>query len=154
VLSDKAEERRFLFEEAAGITKYKQRKEAALRKLESTENDFLRLKDIYAEVKTRVNSLYRQHKKAERYQFLNDEIKSWELFLASTRIKNIENEKRELKARYDRLSDEKTSRETAVDQASSRLEADRKELLDIERQLSEVNNEVFSMSEKAHTLEK
>lgn len=51
VISDKAEERRFLFEEAAGITKYKQRRKAALRKLEATENDFLRLKDIYAEVR-------------------------------------------------------------------------------------------------------
>ena len=46
VISDKAEERRFLFEEAAGITKYKQRKRAALRKLEATENDFLRLNDL------------------------------------------------------------------------------------------------------------
>jgi len=154
VLSDKAEERRFLFEEAAGITKYKQRKEAALRKLDSTENDFLRLKDIYAEVKTRVISLYRQHKKAERYQHLNDEIKSWELFLSSTRIKNIENEKRELKARYDSISDKKTGRETVIDQVTSQLEADRKELLDIERQLSEVSNEVYTMSEKAHVLEK
>ncbi|MBN1212936.1 MAG: chromosome segregation protein SMC [candidate division Zixibacteria bacterium] len=154
VLSDKAEERRFLFEEAAGITKYKQRKEAALRKLESTENDFLRLKDIYAEVKTRVNSLYRQHKKAERYQHLNDEIKRWELFLSATRIKNIENEKRELKARYDNISDEKTSRETVIDQVTSQLEADRKELLDIERQLTEVSNEIYAMSEKAHVLEK
>ena len=42
VISDKAEERRFLFEEAAGITKYKQRRKAALRKLEATENDFPR----------------------------------------------------------------------------------------------------------------
>lgn len=154
VLSDKAEERRFLFEEAAGITKYKQRKEAALRKLEATENDFLRLKDIYAEVKTRVNSLYRQHKKAERYQMLTDEIKKWELYLSSTRIKNIENEKREIKAHYDRLIDEKTACETALDQNTAQLEIDRKELLDIEHQLNEVSTEAYKISEQAHLLEK
>ncbi|RME24771.1 MAG: chromosome segregation protein SMC, partial [Candidatus Zixiibacteriota bacterium] len=80
VISDKAEERRFLFEEAAGITKYKQRKKAALRKLEATEHDIQRLKDIHAEVKTRVNSLYRQHKKAERYQRLSDNVRAWDLY--------------------------------------------------------------------------
>jgi chromosome segregation protein len=84
VISDKAEERRFLFEEAAGITKYKQRKRAALRKLEATENDFLRLNDIFSEVKTQVNSLKRQYKKAERYQEVRDDIKAWELFLSSS----------------------------------------------------------------------
>ena len=63
VISDKAEERRFLFEEAAGITKYKQRKKAAPRKLEATENDLLRLRDIYAEVQTQARSLNRQQKK-------------------------------------------------------------------------------------------
>ena len=74
VISDKAEERRFLFEEAAGITKYKQRRKAAMRKLEATEQDFLRLKDIYAEGKTRVNSLYRQHKKAVRAYRINKSL--------------------------------------------------------------------------------
>jgi len=154
VLSDKAEERRFLFEEAAGITKYKQRKEAALRKLESTENDFLRLKDIYAEVKTRVNSLYRQHKKAERYQKLTEDIKGWELFLSSTRTKNLEQEKRGLKAKYDNVFGDKTSRETQIDQITAQLEADRKEQLDIEQQLNQVGNEAYSTSEKAHSLER
>jgi len=103
VISDKAEERRFLFEEAAGITKYKQRRKAAMRKLEATENDFLRLQDIYAEVKTRVNSLYRQHKKAERYQKLTDQIKAWEVYLNATRLSRLKGEKRELQAQADML---------------------------------------------------
>ncbi|MFZ5981936.1 MAG: chromosome segregation protein SMC [Candidatus Zixiibacteriota bacterium] len=154
ILSDKAEERRFLFEEAAGITKYKQRKEAALRKLESTENDFLRLKDIYAEVKTRVNSLYRQHKKAERYLKLTEGIKAWELYLSSTRTRNLEQDKRELKAKYDTAYEEKISRETQLDQALAQLETDRKEQLDIEQQLNQVGSEAYASSEKAHLLER
>ncbi len=59
LISDKTEDRRILFEEAAGITKYKQRKRAAMRKLETTENDLKRLSDIVSEVKTQVNSLNR-----------------------------------------------------------------------------------------------
>jgi chromosome segregation protein len=127
VISDKAEERRFLFEEAAGITKYKQRRKAALRKLEATENDFLRLKDIYAEVKTRVNSLYRQHKKAERYQALTEQIRGWELYLGATRFRELQKEKRELQAEYDSLTDQKSGRGAALDLAAGQLEADRKD---------------------------
>ncbi len=154
VISDKAEERRFLFEEAAGITKYKHRKKAALRKLESTEADFLRLKDIHAEVKTQVNSLFRQHKKAERYQKIADEIKAWELYLSATRLKNIEQEKRELRAMFDALSDERTRKSAELDEAGLRLETERQNLLDIERELNAVGTKVFDLSESAHTGER
>lgn len=76
ILSDKADQRRMLFEEAAGITKYKHRKKAALRKLEATEQDLLRLLDILGEVSTQVNSLSRQMKKAERYKYYEDRVKT------------------------------------------------------------------------------
>ena len=76
ILSDKADQRRMLFEEAAGITKYKHRKRAALRKLEATEQDLLRLLDILGEVSTQVNSLSRQMKRAERYKYYDDRIKT------------------------------------------------------------------------------
>ncbi len=76
ILSDKADQRRMLFEEAAGITKYKHRKKAALRKLEATEQDLLRLLDILGEVSTQVNSLSRQMKKAERYKYYEDRFKT------------------------------------------------------------------------------
>ncbi len=154
VISDKAEERRFLFEEAAGITKYKQRKRAALRKLEATENDSLRLNDIFSEVKTQVNSLRRQQKKAERYQQIADEIKSWELYLSANRVRNIDRETRELKAQRDRHTDQLSGKNTAMDGLSSQLESDRKEQIDIEHELTNVGNEVYEISEKAHGLER
>ena len=153
VISDRAEERRFLFEEAAGITKYKQRKKAALRKLEATEHDFLRLNDIYAEVKTQVNSLKRQHRKAERYQTVANNIKNWELYLASHRLKALESDKRELKAQWDALSDQRLDREASLDRVSAQLEADRKEQVDLEHELTSIGNEVYQASEKAHSCE-
>lgn len=154
VISDKAEERRFLFEEAAGITKYKQRRKAALRKLEATENDFLRLQDIYAEVKTRVNSLYRQHKKAERYTKLADEVKAWEVYLNASRLTRLKGEKRELQAQADSLRDQKTGRDTTLDQAYAQLETDREKLVGIERRLTELGNELYAITEEAHRLER
>ena len=67
ILSDRAEERRALFEEAAGIGKYKDRRKAAQRRLERAEMDLQRLEDVIAEVQTKVRSLARQKGKAERY---------------------------------------------------------------------------------------
>ncbi len=67
ILSDRAEERRSLFEEAAGIGKYKDRRKAATRRLERAELDLQRLEDVIAEVQTKVRSLARQKGKAQRY---------------------------------------------------------------------------------------
>ena len=153
IISDKAEERRFLFEEAAGITKYKQRKKAALRKLEATENDFLRLNDIYSEVQTQVRSLKRQQKKAERYQTISDEIKNWELYLSSTRMKEIEQERRRIKAEHDQMSDKIAASETAINKLSSELEIERKEQIDLEQMITKVGNDMYEATEEAHVIE-
>lgn len=67
ILSDRADERRSLFEEAAGIGKYKDRRKAATRRLERAELDLQRLEDVINEVHTKVRSLARQKGKAERY---------------------------------------------------------------------------------------
>lgn len=154
VISDKAEERRFLFEEAAGITKYKQRKAAAMRKLDATEQDLLRLRDIYAEVQTQVRSLNRQQKKAQRYQRVLDDIKAWELFLSATRLQSIDQQKREFKAQLDELSARRLAHQTTVDSIRAKLEADRAEQVEVERTLSAISAEIYELSEKAHSQER
>lgn len=154
VISDKAEERRFLFEEAAGITKYKQRRKAALRKLESTEHDLLRLQDIHAEVKTRVNSLKRQYKKAERYQLVRDDIRNWEIYLSSFQIKEMESERRRLSAQVEGMSDNILEKQAAIDTVSADLENDRKRQVDQEHQSSIIGGQVYDITDKAHSVEK
>ena len=73
LLSEKAEERRALFEEAAGIGLYRDRKKSTERRLEETAADLARLEDLIAEVQTQVRSLARQRGKAERYTKMVDE---------------------------------------------------------------------------------
>ncbi|MCK4738861.1 MAG: AAA family ATPase, partial [Deltaproteobacteria bacterium] len=73
LVTAKPEERRTLFEEAAGINKYKTKKEASLKKLEATRQNLTRVSDIISEVKRQLNSLNRQAKKAERYGVIKDE---------------------------------------------------------------------------------
>jgi len=87
LITAKPEERRSIFEEAAGINKYKHKKDAALRRLDSTRQNLLRVGDIMAEVKRQLNSLNRQAKKAERYKAFKDELKKLDLYLMYLQLK-------------------------------------------------------------------
>ena len=76
ILSSRPEDRRAIFEEAAGITKYKAQKKEALRKLEYTDANLVRLADIMKEVKRQIGSLQRQAGKARRYKALFDDLRT------------------------------------------------------------------------------
>jgi chromosome segregation protein len=82
ILSSRPEDRRAVFEEAAGVTKYKAQKKEALRKLEYTDANLLRLTDIMKEVKRQIGSLQRQAGKARRYQSLFGELRVLDLHLS------------------------------------------------------------------------
>ena len=82
ILSSKPEDRRMIFEEAAGITKYKAQKKEALRKLEYTEQNLLRVADLVREVKRQIGSLQRQAGKARRYKQLSQELQHLDTQLA------------------------------------------------------------------------
>ena len=75
ILSNKAEERRTMFEEAAGVNKYKLRRRLALKKLDEVKADLVRVNDIVTEVAKKVNSLERQAKKADKYNRISNELK-------------------------------------------------------------------------------
>ena len=154
ILSDRTDDRRFLFEEAAGISKYKNRKKAAIRKLETTDNDLLRLKDIVAEVNTQVNSLKRQVNKARRYKEYSDELRGWEIYLGKHAIDSFNQERREILINRDSLSDQRLKFDTDIDALSSDQERERKSLTDLDRELSDVSNQIYEKSEAAHTIEK
>src|SRR6185369_8975895 len=83
ILNAKPEERRFLIEEAAGVTKFKARKLVALKKIEVTRQNLLRISDIIAEIKRQMNGLQRQAKKAERFRELRQELREIELLSAA-----------------------------------------------------------------------
>ena len=86
VLSDRADERRLMFEEAAGIGRYKDRRKGAQRRLEQAEQDLARLDDVLREVETQVRSLARQSKRAQRYQEMRRKRLSLEVAVATTEL--------------------------------------------------------------------
>lgn len=79
IINARPEERRAIIEEAAGVTKYKARRKAALRKIEATRQNLLRLGDIIGEVRRQMGSLKRQAQRAERFRTLRDELREIEL---------------------------------------------------------------------------
>ena len=103
ILNASPQNRRELIEETAGIVRYKKQKAEALRKLEATLQNLLRVRDIIAEVKKQLNSLERQARQARSYQTLHQEAKSLEIQLLTneyrvlrTTIKEVESELRTL----------------------------------------------------------
>jgi chromosome segregation protein len=136
VLSDNSGHRRFLFEEASGITKYKARKKEALNKLDATEGDLTRLNDIVFELERELRSLARQVGKARRYQRLRDDIKVLDLRLTSGQVLELKRKESEAK---DRWQEEAVNREgvaTALVGLEARLNDQKLALLEIERELT------------------
>ena len=82
IINAKPEERRAIIEEAAGVTKFKSRKKAALRKIEATRQNLLRLGDIITEVRRQMTSLKRQAQRAERFREYREELRGIELQFA------------------------------------------------------------------------
>ena len=110
VLSVNAEDRRGLFEEAAGIKKYRVKKREALRKLEATETNLLRVRDIQSEILGRVEPLRRQAEQAEKHAQVKDRLRAIESSLLITDLRFADYEM--MAARQAREEDEAKRRQT------------------------------------------
>jgi chromosome segregation protein len=145
LLSDRAEERRSLFEEAAGIGLYRDRKHSTERRLEETAADLQRLEDLIAEVQSQIRSLARQKGKAERHAKLMEEKFAVQLTLArrvlddlTERAAGVEGRHRELSERLPRLRESVADASVKHDDAvQSRMRAEEHRTT-IARRLAEV----------------
>jgi len=136
ILSDNTGHRRFLFEEASGITKYKARKKEALNKLEATEGDLTRLGDIVFEIERELRSLARQVGKARRYQRLRDEIRDLDLQLTAGRVDELKRHEAEAKDQWQEEAVRREGITAAVDALEAKLNDQKLALLEVERELT------------------
>lgn len=136
ILNGKAEERRKIFEQAAGISKYKLRRRVALRKLEATEKDLVRVEDIISEVQKNVDSLQRQVRKARRHQELAEQLKNAEIQYATIQYFQLLNELKPLQANYELLKKDLNKLSTKITLHESEVEALQTQLVHIEQKLS------------------
>jgi chromosome segregation protein len=135
VLSSKPSDRRAIIEEAAGITKYKNKKRLAEAKLDSSKVNLARVNDIYVEVEKQLASLKRQASKARRYTEMRDQMRALLRQILAGKAGQIEAETE----RFSRLVGEIASQETAETAASNRLEA---EQMQLDRRTEELDAEL------------
>ncbi len=155
VLSSRPEERRMVFDEASGITKYKSQKREATRKLEDTEQNLLRVNDIVTEVKRQIGSLERQANKARRYKEIFEELKDKEITYAFFDKNRLLTEKgnlikalEELKAKEDLLLKEIHQQELKISSRSSELKVLEDDMLKAKNDLMDIENNINRSNEK------
>ena len=134
ILSDRAEERRHLFEEAAGIGRYKDRRKAAQRRLEAAETDLARLQDLVAEVESQVRSLARQRRRAQRYTELRARRLTLEVGLASAELTRVRSVLEATASRLDALLRDDPAARAELSAAEAELERCRLESTELSRQ--------------------
>jgi chromosome segregation protein len=149
IVSSRPDDRRGLFDEAAGITKYKVKKKAAERRMESTRQHLLRISDIIGEIETRLRSLRLQAQKAERYKRYKAELRDIELWSASQRYLGFLAEEKSLIAERADLTErhEVGSGALAVEEIS--VEAERLSVSEEMAELSTAKDDLFALSNKA-----
>jgi chromosome segregation protein len=143
ILHSRPEERRFLIEEAAGVTKFKSRKQLALKKIEGTRQNLARLADVLGEIRRQLASLQRQAKKAEKFREYRDELRDIELLFTALEYRETQRQRgvaeRELATLNDRIRVVFASSALGETQA----EEARVTLLEAEKQLTIAQEEIF-----------
>src|SRR5215471_15838036 len=135
ILSSKPEDRRMIFEEAAGITKYKTQKKEALRKLEYTEQNLLRVSDLVREVKRQIGSLQRQAGKARKYKQVAAEMQHLDTQLARHQFDVLQGEIHERQTSAESLRREIETASAEVLRNEDEISQLRERLSDLEHQM-------------------
>jgi len=142
ILSSRPEDRRAVFEEAAGITKYKTQKRDALRKLEATEANLLRIGDVIKEVKRQIGSLQRQAGKARRYQALHADLRILDTHHSRKQLDSREAELAHCLAEIEQLGESEETSRAKINSSENQLTEQRRALDDIDAQIADGRSEL------------
>jgi chromosome segregation protein len=136
ILSSRPEDRRAIFEEAAGITKFKSQKKEALRKLEATEANLLRVTDVIREVKRQIGSLQRQAGKARRYQGMIADLRTLETHHAHRQFVTLNSEIDAAGEEIERLREAQVEQEAGIEAHETHVMARRAKIEELEAGLT------------------
>lgn len=142
ILADKDNARRKMFEQAAGISKYKVRKRETFSKLESTSADLERVEDLLFEISSNMKTLEQQARRTKRYFDLKEQYKDLSVKLASLKTESLKEQYKAVKTQLEKEEDGYRQFEVAQNKLEAQLEAQRKTNLDQEKSLSAQQREV------------
>ncbi|MBI4966126.1 MAG: chromosome segregation protein SMC [Desulfomonile tiedjei] len=138
VVASKPEDRRVLIEEAAGISRYKSRKEAALKKLELTRQNLQRISDVVGEVKRQSSALKRQASRAERYRKLSDRLKELDIGLHAYRCHELQTHGAVVGTDLEKNRSRLLENESQLSAMGAKLEQSRLAALETEKSLKDL----------------
>jgi chromosome segregation protein len=153
ILSSKSEDRRIIFEEAAGIVKYKTRKKEAEKKLEGTEQNLARIHDLIHELDSQEEALREQAEKAKRYKELKAELEQVEVGLYVHKIENLHDEWQKTRREVNRLSEEQAMLAAQVSKKEAELAELKLRLGEQEERWEAVQGELLRVSEELEKAE-
>lgn len=146
ILTNKNNDRRRLFEEAAGVTRYKEKRKKTLRKLDDTQKDLQRVEDLVSEIRKNVRSLERQAEKAQKAKAYRSELDHLDKALSKHKYQNIQDELGPLKKRIDNAEKEKKEILAKIKEFEETEEKARQELNEKERAQAEAQRRVSQLA--------
>ncbi|TCO79010.1 chromosome segregation protein SMC [Marinisporobacter balticus] len=151
ILNNKSGNRRLLFEEAAGIVKYRSRKEESEKKLENTNQNLLRVNDIIRELKSRIEPLKAQSEKTKNYLAIQGELKDAEINLFIHEIETLKYDIKALKEQKNIISDQLNRYADDKKEIERKYQKDKKAIEALDESINQLQNNIF---ETMHLIEK
>lgn len=148
VINDKPEERRLLLDESAGISKYKERREISLRKMEATKQNLSRVEDILYEVSRQANRLKRQAAKARRYQRLKGRLDKLLIHKSTLRLMALRENQEKMKTALETLVRQAEAKQSELNAMEVKVAAVQTHFLEREEALRNLN-EAYAQSRDA-----
>ena len=152
ILSNSSQDRRLIIENAAGVLKYKKRKEEAIKKLDKTQNNMERVLDIINELDLQIEPLKEQSEKATIYLDAKDHLDNVEVALIASEIDRINYENTTAKKRIDELNEEILNLNLKNTNSDTSLSNDKVELLKLEKEIKESNDKLLELTSKEEKL--
>ena len=148
IINQKPEERRVIIEDAAGVLKYKKRKEESLRKLDKTTDNLERINLIINELEVNLEPLKNQSVIAKKYLSAKEELESIEISLIAHDINQINTEYDALKSELESLNEGVLNYETDVNSYETQIEKIKLSILKLEEKITSLNKEILELTEK------
>lgn len=153
ILSGKPEERRELFDEAAGIVKYKKRKNTAQKKLENERENLVRVNDILSELERQVGPLERQSEKARTYLKKKEELKEYDVNMFILETTRIESDSKEVEKKYTIADDELKQTNEAYERIKQEYEKLGEDMNSMDEKINSIRETINSSSSTRQKLE-